>query len=741
MLFDQEGISIQKGFQRLESLSPRMHSDTEARFETQAGLLRISFLRGGMIRMQIETIYEPDYNLLVKVPDLLPLHVNEKNACYQITSEDLTLELFYAPLRFRLLKNDHLLLASSNDRTINGELRIAPFACGNKEWLLSIALHSGEPIYGLGEKFGRLNHRGELISSWNRDATGVNAELSYKNIPFLWSPEGWGLFIHTPSPITHGVGYSRWSHRSYILKLHDPNIDLFLFTGSTPAEMILSYTLLTGRAPLLPRWSYGVWISRAYYRTAEETLEVAQKLREHQIPCDVILLDGRAWHKMDTRFDFQWDPERYPDPPAFVQKLKELNIRLCLWEYPYVSIRNPLFNDLAERGFFLRTVNGSPYLYKWFPEPFDSFVPHLMPSGIIDFTNPLAYEWYQDQHRKLFDMGVSVMKTDYGEAVPEDAVASNGDTGKRLHNVYALLYNRCVYEATQKYSQDGALVWGRAGWTGTQCYPIVWGGDPQCDWEGLAASIRGGLSSGMSGIPFYTHDIGGFATGIPDAELYVRWMQAGVFSSHTRFHGTGPREPWIYGEEVEEIVRFWLGLRYQLIPYIEACALEASSSGLPVMRSMVLEFPLDPIAWSFEEQYMFGPSLLIAPIIRPGGRGKIYLPSGNWFDFWTKEFIEGPRLIIKTMPLDKMPVYAKLGTILPMGKSAQHTDTLSEENNVKKIFFFGKPIIGFKMAGQTIQVQKISQGTLIKGINQDTEVIVWGDVQNHKIVGNDLLFP
>jgi alpha-D-xyloside xylohydrolase len=278
-------------------------------------------------------------------------------------------------------------------------------------------------------------------------------------------------------------------------------------------------------------------------------------------------------------------------------------------------------------------------MYRWLPPPNDRLIPHLQPSGLVDFTNPEAYAWYRDMHRDLFEMGVSVMKTDYGEALPEDVVGHNGDTGKRLHNIYTLLYNRCTFEASQMYGDKDGVVWGRASWAGGQRYPVQWGGDPQGDWEGLAGSIRGGLSWGMSGGAFYAHDIGGFygvqesggllGTGMPDPELYIRWAQAGVMCSHTRFHGTSPREPWFFGEQAEEIIRKWLAWRYQLIPYLQGCALEASQTGMPVMRAMNLAFPEDPLAWQFEHQYMLGPSLLVAPVIQAGGHVRFYLPAGK----------------------------------------------------------------------------------------------------------------
>ena len=728
MQFNRESAAVQRGFQRLETLSFENTTSQGVRFLTQAGYLEVTFYAPGIIRLRLETKQEVDYGLLVSPPEPMQVNCSAEVDLFRLEAQGVALELRSEPLRLRLTQGEKDVLESSTDGSIEGELRIAPFAQGDGQWLVSFALKSGEPVYGLGEKYGPLNHRGQLITSWNADSLGVNTEASYKNAPFSLSPEGWGIFVHTPARVTHGVGYPQWSHRSYILKIDDPNLDIFLFAGSTPANTLSMYTFLTGRSPLPPRWSYGVWMSRACYETAEEAINVAHTLRERNIPCDVLLLDGRAWLKMEYRFDFKWDEERYPDPASFIQELRDLDLRLCLWEYPYISFRNPLFAQLAEKGYLLRTASGKPYLHKWLPEPFETIVPQLQPSGIIDFTNPDAYKWYRDAHRDLFASGVEVMKADFGEAVPEDAVAYNGDTGKRLHNVYPLLYNRCVYEASAEYGEGRPIVWGRSGWTGSQRYPIQWGGDPQCDWEGLAASIRGGLSWGMSGAPFYSHDIGGFAGSMPDPDLYVRWVQAGVMSSHTRFHGTSPREPWKYSEEVESIVRQWLEWRYRLIPYIEGCALEASRTGIPVMRALPLAFPEDPLARGFEEQYMFGDALLVVPVLTSGGKVRYYVPQGSWYDLWSEEYIHGPSVIELTVPLDRIPIYGREGFVLPLGPVVQHTGQLGAETQVDEVWLFGIPQQSIELPGLYYKVSVERGRTILDNVLAEIRVRQWGRV-------------
>ena len=718
MILHHEGIILQKDYAPLEAVSLKEATPTRAVFRTLAGDCEVSCYAPGIFRMRwAAQVPQPDYGILAAAPDDLQLQVTSIPSGYRLQAGDMALEILSAPLRIRLYQDKKLLLQSVTDRTIEGQLRFSPFAKRADSWLVALALGNSEPVYGLGEKWAALNRRGQLIHNWNEDATTLNSELSYKNTPFAWSPEGWGLFIHTPSKVSHGVGYPQWSHRSYILQVFDAELDLFFITAEKPAQMIERYTHLTGRAALPPRWSYGMWISRAYYRTAEIALEVAEKLRQHQIPCDVLLLDGRAWHTMQDRFDFKWDPARYPDPAGFVQKLRSLGIRLNLWEYSYLSTCNPLFNELAEKGYLLKLPSGEPYIHRWFPWPYDKSWPHLMPSGIIDFTNPEAYAWYRDQHKPLFDIGVSVMKTDYGEAVPEDVVAFNGDTGKRLHNVYTHLYNRCVYEATAMHSQDEPMVWGRAAWAGGQRYPVQWGGDPQSDWEGLAACIRGGQAWGMSGGPFYAHDIGGFAIGNPEPELYIRWAQAGVMASHTRFHGIGEREPWVYGEQAEDIVRQWLAWRYQLIPYLQACALEAQQTGLPFMRSMVLSFPDDRAAWQFDQQYMLGGSLLVVPVVVPGGSSRFYLPAGRWYDIWNQAWFEGPGYFERQVPLDHIPVFGREGTILPLGPAVQHTGELKPGLDLEQVWAFGAPKAGMQLPGLNLSILSAGEiGNLPSGV-------------------------
>ncbi len=703
---------------RLEDPRTIDTSASGASFATSTGdVLDVTSFGPGVFRVRIGPHTLPDYGILVGRSK--PCMVAQPGAgVTSFSAGDGTLEVSGGPLRIRLLWHGVAVAGSITDEHFRGHTRLPTFGRIRQggEWTVALSLASGEPVYGLGEKFGPLDKRGQLIHSQVEDALGVNTGLSYKNTPFAWSPGtgrgAWGVFVHTPGRVAHGVGHPDWSHRSYAMVVDDEALDLFLFAAATPSDILDLYTQLTGRAPDVPRWSLGLWVSRAYYKTPDEAVAVAAKLRERRIPCDVITLDGRAAWDTRTRFDFQWDPERFADPRATLAKLREHHLRVCVWEYPYVSIHSKLFGELFAQDLLLKNEFGDPYVLTWDTtpgtSPFGGVLTPLPESGIVDFTNPAAYAWWRDAHQALFEAGVDVIKSDFGEHVPEDAVAHNGDRGRRLHNVYPLLYNRCVYEATRKFarSENGApIVWSRAAWSGQQRYPMGWGGDPQSDWEGLAASIRGGLSWGMSGNPYHSSDIGGFyGAAQPGAELFVRWLQAAVFSSHIRLHGIGEREPWAFGAEAEAIARKWLAYRYRLIPYLEHTIRAATRTGAPVMRAMPLAFPANPLTRRYDTQFLCGDALLVAPILREGGEVEIALPPGAWYDLNSRARYAGRQVIRYKAALDQFPVFGREGYVLPLGPAVQHTGEIPAEKPVDQLWVFGKPAFAFAMLQARIQI-------------------------------------
>jgi alpha-D-xyloside xylohydrolase len=636
----------------------RLEADGSVIVPTTEGDLQVSLHEFGM-RFRLGPPAR-DYGILVAEPEVLRATLTHRGDRTLIRAGTLSLTLEHSPLAFCLEHSGRKVQSSPTDGHFVRRFRLPPFARCEQHWLVSLELSHDAAVYGLGEKWGRLDHRGELLRSFNHDALGVNAERSYKNTPFAWSPDGWGLFVHTAAAVTHAVGFAPWSQRAYVLAVDSPSLDLFVFHGRDGCELLAQYTALTGRAPIPPPWSLGVILSKAYYKDADEILSVAREVRRRGMPCQTITFDGRAWQDTDTRFAFQWCPKRYPDPTPVLAELKSMGFRICVWEYPLISVNNPLFDELAERGWLLKDQRtGTAYRYAWDLEPFGQVLTPLPESGLLDFTHPDAYAYWCERHRALFEAGVDMIKADFGEQVDEHMVASNGACGSELHNAYALLYNRCVYEAAERYSKDGAFLFSRAAWAGSQRYPSQWGGDPQSDWGGLAASIRGALSWGMSGGPYFATDVGGFYADRRDPELYVRWAQAAVFAAHMRLHGIGSREPWSYGEEAERAVSQALQLRQRLLPYLGRCLVEAHERGLPVQRAMVLACPDERSAWTYEHQFFLGTELLVAPCLVPGGKVEVYLPQGEWLRVPTGEAWVGGRCHSVQLALDEIAVFKR----------------------------------------------------------------------------------
>ena len=534
------------------------------------------------------------------------------------------------------------------------------------------SLSPGEKIFGCGESFTRLDKRGQKIVLWANDANGVESGRMYKPIPFFMSSRGYGMFVHTSAPAAFdfGAAYSL----ANTLMLGDDELDLFVFLGQ-PKDILNEYTNLTGKAPMPPLWSFGLWMSRITYKSEEEVRNVAAKLRENLVPADVIHLDT-GWFETDWRCDYKFSATRFKDPAKMMADLKQQGFHVSLWQLPYFVPQNSLFPEIVAKGLAVKDAKGNlPY-----------------EDAILDFTNPAAVAWYQDKIAGLLKMGAGAIKVDFGEAAPLTGIYANGRTGFYEHNLYPLRYNQVVADVTRKTNGEN-IIWARSAWAGSQRYPLHWGGDAGNTDTSMAATLRGGLSFGLSGFTFWSHDIGGF-TQKPGEDLYRRWTAFGMLSSHSRCHGAPPREPWEYSPAFLEYFRRADELRYRLMPYIYAQAKDSSERGLPMVRALFVEYPDDPGAWQVEDEYLFGSDLLVAPLLESGETSReVYVPKGQWIDYQTGKVVQGGWQKAEAGWLAAV-ILVRDGVIIPHMKPAQSTAQLDWKN---------LELVVYSVNGQTAQ--------------------------------------
>jgi alpha-D-xyloside xylohydrolase len=521
-----------------------------------------------------------------------------------------------------------------------------------------------EKIFGCGESFTRLNKRGQKIVAYTRDGMGVQNEYMYKPIPFFMSSNGYGMFVHTSTPVTFDFGKSYDAHN--VIYNGDENLDLFIFLGS-PKEILSEYTQLTGRSPVPPLWSFGLWMSRITYKAEDEVRDVAAKLRQYRIPSDVIHLDT-GWFETDWRSNYQFSTSRFRDPAKMIADLKQQGFHISLWQYTYFTPKNEIYKEAVDKGYVVRNQSGTM--------PFED--------AVLDFSNPETVKWYQGLLANLLKMGVGAIKADFGEGAPANGLYASGRTGFYEHNLYPLRYNQAVSEITKRVTGD-SIIWGRSAWAGSQRYPLHWGGDAENTNSAMAGELRGGLSFGLSGFTYWSHDAGGFVDASP-RDLYRRWLGFGVLTSHTRCHGAPPKEPWGYDEAFVDEFRRTVELKYALMPYIYAQAVDSSARGYPMLRTLFFEYPEDPTSWLIDDQYMFGSDMLVAPLIESSNSRKVYLPPGAWIDYQSGKVYRGAQW--QQMTAGQIPVIllVKDHAVIPHAGVAQNTSEIDWKNIELRVF-------------------------------------------------------
>jgi alpha-D-xyloside xylohydrolase len=519
-----------------------------------------------------------------------------------------------------------------------------------------LGLRVGTSVYGLGERFGPLVKNGQTVDIWNADG-GTATEQAYKNVPFYLTDAGYGVFVDHPERVSFEVGSEAVSRVQF--SVEGQQLNYYVIYGPTPKEILRKYTALTGRPALPPAWSFGLWLSTSFTTSYDEETVTSfiEGMAERELPLSVFHFDC-FWMREFNWCDFQWDPRVFPDPEGMLRRLKERGLKVCVWINPYIAQRSSLFAEGREHGYLLKKPDGS--VWQW-----DLWQPGM---ALVDFTSPAARAWYAGKLRALLDMGVDCFKTDFGERIPTDVVYADGSDPERMHNYYTHLYNQTVFELLRRVKGEGeAVVFARSATAGGQRFPVHWGGDCESTYESMAESLRGGLSLGLSGFGYWSHDIGGFE-GTPDPALFKRWIAFGLLSSHSRLHGSHSyRVPWLFDEESVDVLRVFTRLKLRLMPYLYGVACQAHAEGLPMMRAMALEFPDDPACAHLERQYMLGPDLLVAPVFSDEGKVTYYVPEGTWTHFMTGEKVTGPRWVSETHGFLSAPVLVRPGAVIPVG--------------------------------------------------------------------------
>lgn len=636
----------------------------------EEAILALSLLEGPMVRFKFYTEVDPEElsseGYLEAAPAALACTVEERDDAYVLTAADLTVTLERDPFVLRIDRAGKRMFTTSTKKIskqfVTPGLGHRVDGAGHREAFLSWDIDNSEAFYGLGEKFGRVEKTQSRVTGWAMDACGTNlTDMAYKDFPILMSTRGIGILCDTARRNHWDIGSFCYSSLSYLVE--SAVLRGYLFFGEDIKALIERCGSLTGRPAVPQPWVFGTWYSRCSYMNTEDIVEVKDKLHELDIPFDVMNLDTH-WGKnywydkfwVDCT-DFEWGEEMFPNPTKLFADLWEEGIGCCVWLNPYLPPNTDIYNEGLKRGYLVRTITGGI-----------AHVKRRVTSNVAlpDLTNPDAYNWWKGHVKNLLKLGIRVVKPDYADRVPEDALFSNGYTGKDMHNYFIYLYVKACFEAVQEVHGTG-VVYKRPGFLGTQRFGGTWPGDTEATWESFRSSVRGGLSIGFGGDSIWSCDIAGFKGEMPPAELYIRWSQAGLFFGMCRYHGTTPREPWAFGDQAVDVVRRYTDMRYKLAPYYMELAHEAAKDSLPIVRHLAIEFPQDRFARTIDDQFLVGDSIMVVAIMEAGLRERsYYLPEGRWYHIQRKEWLEGGRVITEAVTLDDTPILVREGSVIPV---------------------------------------------------------------------------
>jgi alpha-glucosidase len=559
----------------------------------------------------------------------------------------------------------HLRYCTREGRPLLEEVAQGGLSWSYWDYSLRYVLTPDDHFYGMGQADQRsgpveLDHRGHVREVWNQ-----HSPPAVTIFPSVLSLRGYALLVDNPCRAIWDLGYS--DQQSFSYRARGGGLQYYVVLGPGLPRLLQTMLELTGYPPLPPRWALGFMQSRYGYRSRQELESIAQQFRGRRLPCDALILDVFWFREMG---DLAFDSQKWPRAAEMIAQLKQQGFRTMVIEEPYLTRQSRNYPEALSHGYLARRYDGSPYTFDFWPGE----------CGLVDFSNPAAREWWTERHRPLLEMGIDGWWTDLNEPAKHfQDMAQHAGPSAAVHNLFGLWMQQSVYDAHQLYAPNQRVfILSRSAFPGSQRYgAALWSGDVDKTFASLRKQVAVGLSVGMTGIPMWGSDVGGFGfVGECTSELYARWFEFSAFCTLFRPHGDQRqlREPWQFGEEIEAICRKYLEMRYRLLPYLYNAAHDACSSGIPIMRPLVLDYPSDPQVLNLADEYLFGPDLLVAPVLEEGAlERKLYLPKGKWIDYWSDELFVGPRFITTQASLDTIPLFVRQGAIIPMGPQMQYS--------------------------------------------------------------------
>ena len=600
------------------------------------------------------------------------VHIEENDTCATLTSGGLSVDVLKGDGWGLVFREGDRVLTRSDGRGLG----YVQWAGKGNYMHEQLSLSVGEYVYGLGERFTPWIKNGQVVENSNRDG-GTASEQAYKSVPFYLTNRGYGVLVNEAGAVSFEVASEKVTRVQF--SREGESLDYLVIQGPTPKKVVQRLTALTGRPALPPAWTFGLWLTTSFTTNYDEatTTSFIDEMRRRELPLSVFHFDC-FWMREFQWCDFEWDTRQFPEPQAMLRRLHARGLKISLWINPYVAQKSPLFAIGAKNGYFIRRTNGQVFQT-------DLWQPGM---AIVDFTNPAAVAWYQGHLRRLLEMGVDCFKTDFGERIPDTGVMyHDGSDPVEMHNLYSLQYNEAVYDLIAEVrGADDAVVFARSTYASGQRFPVHWGGDCWSTFESMAESLRGGLSLSACGFGFWSHDIGGFE-GNPPPAVYKRWLQFGLLSSHSRLHGSSfYRVPWLVDEESCAVLQAFTYLKHRLMPYLYAKAIQASETGVSLMRSMMMEYPQDPACATLDRQYQLGESLLVAPVFTSEGDVEYYLPEGKWTHLLSGAARDGGRWYRERHDFFSLPLYVATNTVLPWGGEQERPDYDYAQGTTLRVF-------------------------------------------------------